>query len=396
VTPPGIPIVSRAADVPDFDLTDAELRLAGCTKWSYVDADVIPAWVAELDVRPCPAVAEALHLAVDRGALGYPPPDNRTGLPEATADFLADSFGWRVDPERVVIVGDVMAGVLLVLTTLCEPAPVVVPIPSYPPFLEVVPLSGRELVTVPCTTDGDRPVLDLERIDAALADGARTVLLATPHNPLGRVFAAGELAGLDRIVARRGARVISDEIHSSLVLPGARHLPYATGEGTAEHTTTLVAASKAWNLPGAKCAQIIAGTPADLARLRAVPHLANHATSTLGIAATIAAYRDGGPWLAGLIEHLDAMRALFGRLLAERLPAVRWTPMEATYLAWLDASGTGVERPAQAALERGRVMVQPGPRFGPGYADHVRVNIGTSAERLRRIVDRLARAWAPG
>jgi cystathionine beta-lyase len=400
VTPTGIPSISASsapAEIPDFDLTDTWLRAAGCAKWTYPDPDVVPAWVAEMDVRPCPAVAVALHEAVERGVVGYPGPDRANGLPEATVGFLAEAFGWDVDPDTVVSTGDVMAGILLALTTLCDPGPVIVPVPSYPPFLEVVPASGRILVTVPCTTDGGRPVLDLEAIDGALAAGARTVILAQPHNPLGRAFTAEELTGLRDVVLRHGARVISDEIHSPLVLPGARHLPYATLEGTAEHTTTLFAASKAWNLPGLKCAQILAGTPADLATLRGVPLLANHGVSPLGIAATIAAYRDGGPWLSGLIEHLAEMRILFGSLLTERLPTVRWTPMEATYLAWLDASGTGVRHPAQAALERGRVMVSAGPLFGPGYPTHVRVNLGTSAERLRRVVDGLALAWAkPG
>jgi cystathionine beta-lyase len=398
-TPPAcedrrVTAVTTRTDRADFDLTDQQLRAAGSVKWNHAAGDVLPAWVAEMDVAPCPVVRDALDDAIRRGAIGYPPMPDRTGLPEATAGFLARSFGWSIDPAAVLPTGDVMSGIQLALTTLCEPAGVVVPVPTYPPFLDVVPLTGRELVTVPCTTDRGLPVLDVEAIETALARGARTVLLATPHNPLGRAFAPAELEALRDAVSRHGARVISDEIHAPLVLPGAVHTPYATLPGTAAHTTTVTAATKAWNMPGLKCAQLITGSKADRAALRAIPLVANHGTSPLGIIASVAAYTDGGPWLEDLRAHLTAMRELFGRLVAERLPAVDWTPMQATYLAWLDATGTGLDQPAAVALSKGRVMVSPGKSFGPGYAQCVRVNLATSAERLTRVVDRLALAWS--
>ena len=378
---------------PDFELTDDELRAAGSVKWTWAPPDVLPAWVAEMDVRPCPPVARALHEAIDRGALGYPPLDSATELPEACAAFLGRRFGSAVEPERVIHCGDVMAGIRLVLESLCDPAPVVVPVPSYPPFLAMVPLTGRELVTVPCASDGDRPVLDLDAVAAALAAGARTVLLSHPHNPLGRAFTGAELSGLRDVVAHHGARVISDEIHAPLLMPGVRHLPYASIDGTQDHVTTLVAASKAWNLPGLKCAQIIPGSTADLSALRQVPLVANHGTSSLGVVASVAAYRQGEPWLDGVLAHLAAQRELFGELVQKRLPQVSWYPMEGTYLAWLDARGTGLADPAAAARERGRVLVSSGRDFGPGYPGFVRVNLATSAERLERIVQGLATAW---
>lgn len=381
---------------PDFDLTDDELRATGSIKWAAAGPDVLPAWVAEMDVRPCPAVARAVHEAVDRGAVGYPAADPDTGLPQVCAEFAGRRLGLATDPERVVLCGDIMSGVRIVLDTLCEPAPVVVPVPSYPPLLSVVPLTGRALVPVPCTSSAGLPVLDLDAIGHALADGARTVLLTQPHNPLGRAFTGEELAGLRDLVTRYGARVISDEIHAPLVLPGARHTPYAALGGTADHVTTLVSATKAWNVPGLKSAQIIAGSDADLAALRAVPLVANHGTSLLGIIASVAAYGQGEPWLDGVLEHLTARREQFATLLAEHLPQLPWTPGQATYLAWLDARPTGLGDPAGQALRAGRVMVNPGRHFGPGYDGFVRVNLATSAERLERIVHGLARAWPDG
>jgi cystathionine beta-lyase len=384
------------------DLTDEELRARGGIKWTMPPADVLPAWVAESDVAPAPVISARLHALVERGDFGYPPLDADTGVPEAFSRFAKERWGWSVDPSRVVLTGDVMAGVLLALTALCEKAPVVVPTPAYPPFLDVVPLAGLPLVTVPLGT-GDRAELDLERIGQALGEGARTVLLCNPHNPWGRAFRREELEGLRDLVTRHGARVISDEIHAPLVLPGATHVPYATLEGTADHVTTVLSASKAWNLPGLKCAQLVAGNDTDLAAVRRLPIVANHGLATPGIAASLAAYDEGGPWLDAWVQRLGANRDLFSELVRDRLPGVRMRPLEATYLAWLDVRPLGLggtnrdgsrqPDPSEVALERGRVKVNDGRTFGPGGEGHVRVNLATSAERIQRIVDAVACAW---
>src|SRR3954468_22914677 len=377
-----------------FDVGDADLRRAGSVKWTYGADGELPAWVAEMDVRPCRAIQEAIREAVERGTFGYPPLDTRpAGLPQALAAFACDRYGWSVDEDLVVPCGDVMSGVRFAVETLCEPAPVVVPVPSYRPLLDVVGLTGRRLVPVPAL-DGDRR-LDVAAIDAAFTAGARTLLLCSPHNPLGRVGTRPELEALRDVVLRHGARVVSDEIHAPLVLPGARHTPYALLEGTAEHVTTVTSASKAWNTPGLKCPQIVTVTPADRDALAAAPHVANHGLGSLGIAATVAAYTTGRPWLDAVVAELARRREELAALLADRLPHVRWTPPEGTYLAWLEVPGD--IDPAVQARAAG-VLVSQGPEFGAefgaAFAPFTRLVFATSAERLRRIVDRLAGAWA--
>ena len=384
------------------DLSDDQLRARGGVKWTMPPADVLPAWVAEADVAPAPVITAALHALVERGDFGYPPLDVDTGVPQAFSEYALNQWGWSVDPARVILTGDVMAGVLLALTTLCEKAPVLVPTPAYPPFLDVVPLAGLPLVTLSIDPDGPAE-LDLDRMAQALSDGARTVLLCNPHNPWGRAFTRSELEAVRDLATRYGARVISDEIHAPLVLPGATHVPYASLDGTADHATTVTSASKAWNLPGLKCAQLVAGNGTDSAALRALPLVANHGLATPGIAGTLAAYGDGQPWLDAWVQRLGDNRDLFARLVAERLPGVRMRRLEATYLAWLDVralgfGGTDRDRPAQpgpveVALRRGHVLVNDGRTFGPGGEGHVRVNLATSPERLERVIDALARAW---
>ncbi len=382
--------------LPGFDdVTDEQLRERGDLNWAVAPPDVLPAWVAEMDYAACPVVRDAVADAVRVGHFGYPSPQAVARLRDATVAFAGRRFGWEVDPGLVLPTGDVMAGVVLALRTLCADAPVVVPTPAYPPFLDVVPLAGRELVTLPLDPDLPRAELDLDRIDAALGAGARTVLLCNPHNPWGRSWSAAELTALRDVVLRHGARVVSDEIHAPLVLPGATHTPYASLEGTAEHTTTVLSASKAFNLPGLKCAQIVAGTPADAQALSALPLVANHGTSPLGLEANIAAYEQGDAWLDRALAHLDGNRALFAEGLAEQLPLARMRPLEATYLAWVDLRGYGEEDPAAVALERGRVMVRAGTEFGPGGDGHVRVNLATSRARLAELVRRLGQAFDP-
>jgi cysteine-S-conjugate beta-lyase len=392
---------SGAEQLPDFSLTDDDLRRSGSKKWLDCPPDAIAAWIAELDVAPAPAIVAALHQAVDTGMFGYPTITG-SALPEALADWLDHNFGWRPEPANVVLAGDAVVAVALAIEALCADAPVVVPVPCYPPFLAAVPRAGRRFVGVPCVVDNDRYVLDLDAVDAELAAGARTVLLTNPHNPLGRSWTRHELTALRQVVDRHGARLVSDEIHAPLVLPGATHVPYAAIDP--ERHITVIAASKAWNLPGLKCAQVITGSPADAAALRALPRAANRGVSSLGVAAAVAAYRHGDPWRTALVAHLHERRRQFGRLLATHLPQVAWRPMEATYFAWLEPADQ--PEPAATALHKGSVLLDAGTTYGPppgttpagartrSYDTFVRVNIGTSAERLERLVTRLAHAWS--
>ena len=174
------------------------------------------------------------------------------------------------------------------------------------------------------------------------------------------------------VVVRHGARVVSDEIHAPLVLPGAEHVSYLSLEGTADHAVAVVAASKAFNTAGLRCAQIVTGDAATARRLRDVPMARNDSWSSLGVVAAVAAYTSGDPWLAALVERLDAQRTLLGELLAAHLPEARMRPLEATYLAWLDLRAYGHERPAEVAKERGKVWVSEGDDYHPGLAGHVR------------------------
>ncbi len=268
----------------------------------------------------------------------------------------------------------------------------VMPVPAYAPQLEIAQLADRERVDLVLDPAAERAEIDLDRLASLFEAGARTLLLTQPHNPWGRVFTRAELEGVRDVVVAHGARVISDEIHAPLVLPGAEHISYLSLEGTEEHAIALVAASKAFNTAGLKCAQIIAPDEATRKALLDAPVAANDSWSPLGVVASVAAYTHGDPWLAALIERLDQQRTLLAELLAEHLPEARMRPLEGTYLAWLDLRAYGHADPAAVALTRGRVKLAPGHDYHPGLDGHVRLNIATSPDRLTEIIRRMASA----
>jgi cystathionine beta-lyase len=370
-----------------FDDVDLErLRRRRTVKWQLYGPDVLAAWVAEMDFDVAPVVRAAIVDAVEREDFGYTEPD-LSALTTACAGFLADRFGWAVSPVRVFPVADVLVGIRAALEVLVPPGPVVVPTPAYPPFFEVVELTGREVVAAPMRRDDAGDTLDLDAIDAALASGAAAVLLCNPHNPTGRVFTRAELEALAAIVDRRGGRVVVDEVHAPLVHPGAVHVPYASlSEMTAVHAVTVTAASKAFNLAGLKCAQVISSNHDDAAHLRSLGVFAVAEATPLGVAASTAAYRDGGPWLDELVAYLAANRERLRELLAAELPGVECHPPQATFLSWLDCTALGFDDPARVFLDEAQVAVSDGPPFGPGCEQFVRLNFGTSRALLERIV----------
>jgi cystathionine beta-lyase len=379
---------------PIVDLSDAEARRTLVLKWGTVAPDVLPAWVAEMDYALDPVVQEAVLRAVRDGITGYPVYPADPALGEAYAGYAARHHGAEVSPAWVLPVVDVTSGVRFVLDVLSDPAPVVFLVPGYSPQLDVAALTGRRRVDLVVPPDATRAEVDLAALDSWFAAGARTLLLTQPHNPWGRVFTRAELEGIRDVVLRHGARVVCDEIHAPLVLPGAVHTSYLQVEGTHDHAVAVVAASKAFNTAGLRCAQLLVPTQADRAALAAAPMARNDSWSPLGVVAAVAAYRDGDPWLASLLERLDLLRSLLAELLATHLPEVRMRPLEATYLAWLDARAYGHADPAAVALERGRVKLGPGHDYAPGLDGHARLNLATSPERLTDIVSRLGAAWS--
>jgi cystathionine beta-lyase len=262
------------------------------------------------------------------------------------------------------------------------------------PFLIVPPELGRDVIQVPMAFDNGRYVYDLEALDAAYRAGGDLLVLCNPHNPIGRVLEPAEMLAIAEVVERHGGRVFSDEIHAPLVYGGRQHVPYASlSDVTAAHTVTAVSASKAWNLPGLKCAQLVLSNEADAEHWAEVGTTAEHGASNPGVIAGIAAYSEGGPWLEALLDHLDGSRKLLGELLEAHLPEVVYREPEGTYLAWLDCRGLGLGmNPGLFFQRQAGVALTDGPLCGEAGAGFARYNFATPRPIMQETVERMARA----
>ena len=341
-----------------------------------------------------------------RGDTGYPVAREYVA---ALDSFARTRWGWDgVRRERAALVADVMTGATELLRLLTDPGDaVVVACPVYPPFYGFVEHAGRTVVEAPL---GDDARLDPAALDRAFGqarrDGRRAAfLLCNPHNPTGTVHTAAELATVAELAGRHGVRVIADEIHAPLALPGASFTPYLSVPGS-EDGFALLSASKGWNLAGLKAAVAVAG-PAAVRELEEIPEIVSHGPSHLGVLAHTAALREGGEWLDALLASLDSRRELLASLVEKRLPDVRFRPPQGTFLAWLDFRGVpglpaedpaargdvrSLTGPAGVLLERARVALSAGAAFGTGGQGHARLNFATSPEVLTEAVERIAAA----
>ncbi|MGY1435615.1 MalY/PatB family protein [Streptomyces reniochalinae] len=387
----GAPVTRVTEPDPLRRLTLDQLRRRTSMKWRTYAPDVLPLWVAEMDVPLAEPVAEAITEAVRLGDTGYPA---GTVYAQALADFTRRRWGWEVPPEHTALVPDVMLGVVEVLKLITGPGDaVVVNSPVYTPFYQFVTHLGRRVVEAPLDEAGRLDPAVLETAFARAVEGGRRAayLLCSPHNPTGTVHTAGELTDVAARARAHGVRVVADEIHAPVVLPGAHHVPYLSVPG-GERAFSLMSASKAWNLAGLKAALALAGSEAadDLARM---PEEVGHGPSHLGVLAHAAALRHATGWLDGLLEGLDHNRRLLAGLLERHLPGVGYRPAEGTFLAWLDCRALGLgDDPAAVFLKRGRVALNSGPAFGTGGAGHVRLNLATSPKILDEAVRRMASA----
>lgn len=378
-----------------FDaITEADLRAAGSVKWTMFP-DSIGAFVAEMDFGVAPAVTDAIDASLRAGLTGYLPQHLATALQEATVRRYAERHGWSLAPDQARLVPDVIVALEFAIENFTKPdAAIIVPTPAYMPFLSVPPRHGRRVIEVPSIQVGGRWVMDHEAVAEAFADGGELLVLCNPHNPLGTVATREELLRIAETVTDAGGRVFSDEIHAPMVYAPATHVPYASvSPAAAAHTVTAASASKAWNLAGLKCAQIIFSNAESLEMWEADGGWIGHGTSTTGAIANLAAYTAGGDWLDDVVGYLDGNRRLLVELVAEHLPDVRVTMPEGTYIALLDFRETGLTGDLGAWFrEHAGVAMTDGAACGEAAIGFTRFVFATPRPVLREAVERMGRA----
>lgn len=387
VNPLPAPAPARHLPIPAL----AELRQRRSAKWRTFPDDVLPLTVAEMDFPLADPVATALRAAIDRSDTGYAAPSD--DLAHALADLASRAWDWPIDPAHVRTVADVGIAIVEVLRRLIAPGDrVVISPPVYEPFAWWVREVGAQVVEAPLADGPQGWRLDLDALGRAFADGARAYLLCSPHNPVGLVHPREDLVAVAELADQHGVHVLADEIHAPLVLPGARFVPFLSVSDEARRWGfSFHSASKGWNLAGLKAATVVT---ADRGPKRFVDRLSPHSlyrTGHLGVIATVAAFRDGGAWLADVVDALDHNRRLLGELLADLLPGARYRQPEASFLAWIDLRALGWgDDPAERILTGAGVALNSGHRYGSGGAGFARLNLGCSPEVLTEALTRIA------
>ncbi len=372
-------------------------------KWDQMEArygvsarDGIPMWVADMDFRPPQAVRHALERMIGNGIFGYYG-DDRAYL-DAIGWWMQTRHDWQIQPDWVFTTHGLVNGTGLTLQAFTEPGDgIVMFTPVYHAFFRVIRAAGREVVECPLVERDGRMTMDFDAYDAQMTGREKMVILCSPHNPGGQVWAAKELRGLADFARRHDLILVSDEIHHDLVMPGHRHTVMANAAPEImDRLVMMSATTKTFNLAGGHTGNVIIAD--EVLRKRFANTLAalGISANSFGIEMARAAYSlEGAAWVDALCAYLDGNRRIFEEGL-RAIPGVKVTPLQATYLEWVDFRALGME---EAEIRRriegaARIAANHGETFGKGGAGFQRFNIATPRARVKEAVERLQAAFS--
>ncbi len=375
-----------------FD-TPVERRGSNSYKWDTTPGGVLPMWVADMDFRTAPCIIDALRRRVEHGVFGY------THVPEeyyaATCEWFAKRHGWNIDSGHIIYTSGVVPALSAIIKAVTHPGDgVIVQTPAYNCFFSSIRNNGCRQVDNRLIYSKDGYTIDFENLERLASDPSVTaMILCNPHNPVGRVWTAEELRRVGDICLAHNVFLISDEIHCELVYEPFRYTPYGSlGEKYARNSAVCVSPSKAFNIAGLQIANIVIP---DADRRAAVDRAININevcdVNPFGVVATIAAYREGLPWLNGLIGYLHDNYLLLKETFESELPDCPVTPLEGTYLAWVNIAATGLsgEEVERVLEERAGVRLNAGAMYGSGGEEFLRVNLACPRSVLQDALKRI-------
>lgn len=382
-----------------------ERRNTNSLKWTQYPEDVLPLWVADMDFPTPEPIRDALRATLDHGVLGYEFLQKPTQ--QAVAARMQRLYGWQVDPDWVVAITGVVTGFNIAARAICNPGDgVLIHTPVYNmfyPMYKHLKLT-QQSAPISLTAEGSilHPQIDQDAFAKAFQTNnaqTRMFLFCHPHNPLGRVFNRAELKEMAELCLQNEVIIVSDEIHSELLLNGSKHIPIATlSPEIADKTITLVAASKTFNTAGLFCAFAIIPNAEFRARFNQINEEITGHVSSLGLIAAEAAFSGiCDDWLVELLVYLKNNRDFVGEYLTENLPDAKFTIPDATYLQWIDygeyvTSERMDKPPYDFFLEKAKVALSSGKIFGDGYENYVRLNFATPQSILAEAMERMHRS----
>ncbi|MFV0385109.1 MalY/PatB family protein [Paracoccus sp. (in: a-proteobacteria)] len=388
---------------PDFDEVIDRVG-THCAKWDDMQAGYgvsaadggLAMWVADMDFRPPAAVQRAAEAAVAHGIYGYP--GAHAPYLEAIRWWMANRHGWQIETGWILTAAGLVNGVAMALDAYTQPGDgVIVMSPVYHAFGRVIRAAGRELVELPLAVADGQYRKDWTRWETMLTGREKLLILCSPHNPGGRVWTGAELREVAAFCTRHNLILVSDDIHADLVMPGHQHRMIATEvPEIRDRLVTLTAATKTFNIAGAHIGNAIIADDGLRARFRDALAARGVSPAFFGMDMVAAAYSpEGAGWVDALVAYLDGNRRLFDAGV-NAIPGLRSMPLQATYLSWVDCSGTGMSTAEFTARveKQARIAANHGTTFGRGGEDYLRFNIATPRARVAEAVRRLQDAFA--
>lgn len=382
----------------DFDQL-LNRRGSHSVKWDEPEQEgVIPMWVADMDFMAAPAIQEALRKRVEHGVFGY------TLVPDAYYDAIVNWFGryhhWTIDRQDIIYTTGVVPAISCAIQALTMGGEnVLIQTPVYNCFFSSIRNSGSNIVENPLKRQGDTYVIDFDDFERKCADEKTTAfLLCNPHNPAGRVWTKEELTRMNDICMRHHVRVIADEIHCELVMPGYTFTPFASiSEACCDNSVTLNSPSKSFNIAGLQIANIICHDPAMRRRINRQVNINEVCdVNPFGVEALMAAYNDSLDWLVALNDYLWENYQTLCRFCEEQLPQWKVLKLEGTYLPWVDITATGMTSDALAdlLLSEAKVMVNSGTMYGAQTGEgYIRLNIACPRARMLEGLERIKKVF---
>ena len=383
----------------DFDKTISREESAS-VKWDLretrVGKDIIPMWVADMDFQAPGEVINALVKRAEHGVFGYTfPPDSYWA---AVANWMGKRHNWEIEKEWIVTTPGVVPALSIAINAYTRPGDkIVIQPPVYHPFKKVIEANHRVVVENRLFCNGHYYKIDFENLEQVLKKGVSMFVLCSPHNPVGRVWKIEELKRLANLCIKYDILVVSDEIHSDLIMPGYRHnVMHEFYPETGKGIVTFTAASKTFNLAGLSCSNIIIKDP-ELRNTfqKTLNRLSIAMPNIFGLTATEAAYDYGSDWLDNLIFYIQENYNLLKSYIEQRIPKIKVTKMEGTYLAWLNFNDFGLsdESTNEILFKKAKVWLDNGLQFGTGGEGFQRINLACTSATLRQALDRLEMAF---
>ena len=372
-----------------------------CAKWDMMEPiygvpadDGLAMWVADMDFQSPRCVRDSVRQQLDRGMFGYFGDDS--AYREAIRWWMDTRHGWQLDTDHIFSTHGLVNGTAMCVDAYTAPGDgIVLFTPVYHAFARVIKAAHRRVVECEMVQRDGIYEMDFDAYDAQLDGSEKMLILCSPHNPGGRVWSRGELAAVAAFAKRHDLIIVSDEIHHDLVLPGHTHIPMTAIEGIEDRLVMMTATSKTFNIAGAHVGNVTIADPELRARFAERMAALGNSPNSFGVFMATAAYSpEGAAWVDDLVQYLDGNRRLFDDAV-NAIPGLRSMPLQATYLSWVDFSGTGMGREefTRRVEQDARIAANHGPTFGQGGESFLRFNIATPRARVEEAVERLAKAF---